>query len=298
MVKCLRRHWGTTVYVVTADSNPHHLVAASLLSDRHIQMPSLKDAAFPEVLDLILGGERITDYILLHDAEFAFAEQVRPKHSSVSIWSSPIFPRLAHDKVEAQNWLERLGLPVPLRYDVVTLPEHGEFFAKPRRGFGSRGASRQPVEVLRAMPQEALHSLMVQEVCSGPEITVDSFYDAETGTHRAVMRERLSVRSGICLAARLFEDHTFSGWARRIGTALGQRGTICFQIMRASAGWAITDLNLRPGAGTAMSIAAGIDLLGAAVACRWGEPYAAMISRTLPAEGVFVTRHYEEFVMS
>ena len=298
MVKCLRGHWGSHVHVVTADSNPHHLVTASLLSDRHLQVPELKDPAFAGALARILDAEAITDYIPLQDAEFAVAEELRPRHPSVAIWLSALYPRLAHDKLEAQNWLEGLGLPVPSRYEIGALPEQGELFAKPRRGFGSRGAMRQSVEVLRTMPRTALQDLILQEVCSGPEVTVDSFYDAATGAHRAVMRERLAVRSGVCTTARLFDDAYLSDCARRIGAALEQRGTICFQVMRSAAGWAITDLNLRPGAGTAMSVAAGIDLLRAAVACRWGEPYAVMIARPLPAGGVYVTRQYAEFVMS
>jgi len=98
--------------------------------------------------------------------------------------------------------------------------------------------------------------------------------------------------------ARLYDDPVLSGYALTIGRALGQRGTICFQAMRSAVGWAITDLNLRPGAGSSMSAAAGIDLLAAMIACRFGLPFAHWIERPLPAGGVHVTRQFTDVLMA
>jgi hypothetical protein len=67
--------------------------------------------------------------------------------------------------------------------------------------------------------------------------------------------------------------------------------------MRGRDGWLVTDLNLRPGAGTAMSAAAGVDLLAAMAACRWAEPVEPYIASPLPEGGVHVTRQYAEYLM-
>jgi hypothetical protein len=88
-----------------------------------------------------------------------------------------------------------------------------------------------------------------------------------------------------------------SGYAALIGEALGQQGTICFQVMSSRDEWVLTDLNLRPGAGTAMTCAAGTDLLSAHFACRWGLPYKRYLGEEDLGEEVIVTRQYAEFVM-
>jgi hypothetical protein len=140
--------------------------------------------------------------------------------------------------------------------------------------------------------------LIAQDLCQPPEITIDSFYDVETGIGRAIARERLQTKDGVCTKAKVFEDPTFTEYARVIGEGLQQRGVICFQVMRLNDAWAITDLNLRSGAGTAMTCAAGADLLAAAFACRWNEDFRPFLGGEIAPEGIFVTRQYAEFVMS
>nr|WP_255561578.1 ATP-grasp domain-containing protein [Pseudohoeflea sp. DP4N28-3] len=152
-------------------------------------------------------------------------------------------------------------------------------------------------EDVRDLSPAVRDSLIIQEVCESPEITVDSFHDHVTGHHRSLARERLITKSGVCVAARLYEDDKLSDIAFRIGEALHQRGTICFQTMRSETGPVITDLNLRPGAGTSMDAAAGLDLLAAMVACRTGAPVAPLIAARVPKEGIHITRQYHDHVM-
>lgn len=85
--------------------------------------------------------------------------------------------------------------------------------------------------------------------------------------------------------------------AARLAAAIGQRGTICFQVMWKGGRWALTDLNLRPGAGTAMTCAAGFDVLSAFLACRWGLPTDGFFLSSSLDHDVFLRRQYAEFVM-
>jgi hypothetical protein len=140
-------------------------------------------------------------------------------------------------------------------------------------------------------------SVVVQEICGGPELSVDAFFDFQTGTVKAVARERIEVKSGVATKARLFESIELTEYASRIGQALSQRGTICFQVMTVGSRYVVTDLNCRPGAGTAMTIAAGIDVIAGSLACRWSEPYAHYLAHELPLNGSIVTRQYSEFLM-
>jgi hypothetical protein len=171
-----------------------------------------------------------------------------------------------------------------------------EWFCKPRRGFGSRGTKLLTRHNISRLSQQELGELLIQERCKSPEVTVDSFYDASQGRGYAYCRERLEVKAGVCTKAKLYSEPELVEFASLIGSGLRQRGTISFQAMRSSSGWVVTDLNLRPGAGTAMTCAAGFDVLSAAIACRNGENYERFLRPIADAETFFVTRQYSEFV--
>ena len=67
--------------------------------------------------------------------------------------------------------------------------------------------------------------------------------------------------------------------------------------MKGLKGWVVTDLNLRSGAGTAITCSAGFDVLAAAFACREGEDYTKFLSPIAAGEEFIVTRQHAEFVM-
>ena len=85
------------------------------------------------------------------------------------------------------------------------------------------------------------------------------------------------------------EDESLTALACRLADGLELSGPFCFQVIAD----AITDVNPRPGGGTRMSVAAGVDLHSAALADAWGQPF------ELPrlAREYFVVRHWEEEVM-
>lgn len=110
-------------------------------------------------------------------------------------------------------------------------------------------------------------------------------------------RERLEVKAGVSVKARVFDDPELSALAQKLGEELGLTGTFCFQVMRApdAGGWAITDVNPRPGAGTRMTVAAGVDVLAAMMADAWGEDPGVFLG---PLAGErFVTRQYTEYAV-
>lgn len=291
----LRATWGEEVEIVTADINPAHLVTASVLADHHVEVPPCTDAAFVPALLQVIKAHEIGTYVPLLNAELRQAHALSPKLPGCDVWSSPEAALLVGSKKAAADWLGGLGLRVPPSLVNDVIDPDGIYFAKPDDGSGSHGARRiAGYEALKLDRAEYL----VQPVCIGPEITVDSFFDAATGCARAIARERIEVKSGVSTKARVYEDATLSKIARRIGEGLRQRGTICFQVMQLEGEYVVTDLNFRPGAGTALTVATGIDLISAAFACRWGEDYNAFLENELPPQGTFVTRQYMEFVMS
>jgi hypothetical protein len=292
----LRAGWNTDLRIVITDIHDAHLVTTSILADAFHKVPPANDPGFEEALADILTRESVSTYIPILNDEIRVAGKLSAsgQFGGVDFWASEATAFLT-DKLAADEWLRALGVRTPVS------PADGisadAWFAKPRNGYGSRGTKQLTDDKRQALTDPELKELLIQEVCNPPEVTVDSFYNHETGECFAYCRERVEVKAGVCTKARIFADAELEDFARRIGRALEQKGTICFQAMQGSGGWCVTDLNLRPGAGTALTCAAGFDVISAAFACRNGEDYATYLLPR-PDGDIFVTRQYSEFVMA
>lgn len=294
IVTSLRRTWGEQVRIITADINPAHLATASVFADRHLEVPLSSDENFLPTVRRCIQSEEVDTYVPLLNAEFIHAHALSIDLPSCDIWSSALIAGLVRSKRATSTWLASHGLPVPPSLSLSEISLDGNYFVKPDNGSGSHGARRASGLEVQALD---LSNFVVQQVCDEPEITVDSFFDISTGRCRAVARERIEVKSGVSTKVRVYEDPVLTKIAGRIGESLKQKGSICFQVMSLNGEYAITDLNFRPGAGTAMSAATGIDLVSASFACRWGEDYSPFLAAKLPYGGLYVTRQYAEFVM-
>ena len=296
----LRACFFGSVRIVGIDINPPELVTASVLCDEMVAVPLASDPGFADVLANVIKAHGVDTFVPIVNEELGHAVTVsqRSGFELVDIWSSPLAAQLARDKAAAANWLDGLSVPQPKSIDISNAALNEMVFVKPVNGMGSRGTYAATVRQLQALDEKSRKALLVQELCETPEVTIDSFFDVRTGFQRAICRERLETKAGVCTKARIFFDAELSDMARRIAEALGQRGTICIQVMRARGKWVVTDLNMRPGGGTAMSCAAGHDVLSAAFACRWGLPYEPYFASVGHGHNVIVTRQYAEFVMT
>lgn len=300
IVTRLRSSWGTDIKIVLTDVNDEHLVSASVLADVFYKVPVAKDPIFRERIMEILLAEKVTTYIPILNDELVLAADLSKlvAYKDIDFWSSDIYAACV-DKDFADKWLFRLGIRTPEAATLEQLQEEGRvWFTKPRNGFGSKGIGYLTSAEVLALPDSDRKGLLIQEVCSSPEVTVDSFWDSEKNNGFAYCRERIEIKSGVCTKSKLFHDAELSIIARSIAQALRQKGTICFQAMRSPRGWVVTDLNLRSGAGTAMTCAAGFDVLSAAFACRSGLDYSKYLKPIEFGDEIYVTRQYSEFVMT
>jgi hypothetical protein len=124
---------------------------------------------------------------------------------------------------------------------------------------------------------------------------VDVCYDKNRNFFEYVCRERIETKSGVCTKARLFQDKKIGEIALTLAQKL-DLSAFCFQLMRLKDNWAVTDINARLGAGTAISVAAGLDFFSGMFAIQWGEDPSKYFK--LLQKETFVTRQYSEFVMN
>jgi len=300
IVLSIRAEFGDQYRLVASDINPAHLVATSALVDEYIQVPPVRDAAFSQLMLSRLGETKAALYVPILDEEIVWAAAQRDAGQlphGLDVIAPPVWSaEICFDKLAAARWLESNGLPSPATSAIATTPWPGAAcFVKPRFGRGSIGARliRSDGEYLLACASG--EDLVVQELCNGPEITVDVF--ASPTRVRAVARERLEVKSGVCTKARIFDDPELEALAMRLAHGLELRGVFCFQVMRsvAEGEWRVTDINPRSGAGTRLTVAVGVEILAAAIADRFGVDFSEM----LPAldDEHFVVRQYTEHVL-
>ena len=297
-ITALRRYWSGSLAIVSMDINPRHLVTASILSNSFEQVPLTASPEFSAALFRVIQDYRVDTYLPLLPDEVALAAKLLQAGSLPPCFSllagSADSSETAADKWLTAQWLARNGLNGP-RTSLATGPfSAGKYFLKPRRGTGSRGArvvtATELAEAVRAQP----YRWVVQEICEGPEVTVDAFFDPDTGFCRAVGRERIEIKAGVSTKARLFVDERLQELSKELATELAFAGSFCFQVMRVNGDWAVIDINLRPGAATAMCALTGNDFFAATFARAWRQNYTRFFQ---PFErDVFVTRQYAEFI--
>ena len=185
------------------------------------------------------------------------------------------------------SWLPPLDRP-------ADLPD--EVFAKPRRGSASLNVHHVAREdlggILPLVPDP-----IVQEVLSGPEITIDALLDFGGQPIHYVPRTRIRTLGGESVqGVTLDHDPMTENWIERvlrICSKLGALGPLTIQAFQTSQGLVLSEINARFGGGFPLAMAAG----GSYAA--WLMDMASGV--TIPPRlreyeaGLYMTRYYVEY---
>jgi carbamoylphosphate synthase large subunit len=253
--------------LIAADTNRRELCAASSLCDLFVRTVGVDHESFREDLTTLVREEGVTAYIPIIDEEISGAATFASAMNLSVVGLNEEGAKICFDKFSTHQFLKELGIPTVETFSSDDPFDqmknmNGQLIAKPRHGRGSLGFR------LLDSPSDAARldsDYVVQPRLSAPEFTVDAFLSGET--FRAVCRERIETKAGVCTKARVFTDPALECVVQVVGEALSVRGAYCVQFMHDGHGNPlITDVNPRPGAGTAMSGACGVDFLSAHVA--------------------------------
>lgn len=164
---------------------------------------------------------------------------------------------------------------------------------KPRTGSGSRGITVVRDEAgLARLPQDG--SYLVQEMLPGTEYSVDVLTDGAGRVVAAVPRARDKTDSGIVVAGRILHAPALSALAADTVRALGLHGILNVQVREDRNGEpALLEVNPRPPGGLSLTVAAGVDMPGWAVAGLLG---AALPDRIEHREAA-VVRHWQDVLL-
>ncbi len=297
LVRCARKLGVGTV--IAGDTNPAKLVPASVLADKFFGMPPAADSNFIDGMISLLREHSVDFWIPVLDEEIIEASRLAESNTDLPtvIHTQKIqTAELCFDKLKMAAWLEQNGFATPrtLPIQAATWQPDG-WFVKPRFGRGSVGASicKNKEDFIAA--KKASPESLAQEIVYPPELTVDVYAPLRGGKVLAMCRERIEVKSGVCTKARVFYNAGLERTAQRLVEGLKLCGGFCFQVLSSKQGkCVITDINPRPGAGTAMSAAVGFDVGTALICDLAGLPFQAHLRQIRSSK--HVVRAYQEYV--
>jgi carbamoyl-phosphate synthase large subunit len=187
--------------VIAVDATEHS--AAGELADEFYVVPRCSDPSFiPQILD-ICAQEQVSLLVPTIDTElrpYAEARDMFRRIGTVIAVSDPVTIGLCEDKALTHEWLMRNGFPAPRQSTPDRVLKDSQcwdfpLIVKPRRGSASSGL--RIVRNLKDLEASSLDSsLIVQELISGQEFTVNCFVDQTGHCLCAIPHLRMEIRSG------------------------------------------------------------------------------------------------------
>ena len=296
-VQAIRKIYNTSAVIITMDTNPKHLITSTLFSNHHVKISPYQSPNFCKEIKKIVSKYRINIYIPFIDGEISIAAKMFENKEFPTDFRLQVsklkFANICEDKLLTFKFLTKNKLSTPCVFSKKSDIKSENILCKPRFGFGSNIDIIKKNEALLILSKED-QKFIIQDLCKGPEITIDVSYSKQWKHFNYVCRERLQIKSGVCTKARLFLDEDLKTLSLKLAQKL-QLHSFCFQVMKYKNKWAIIDINPRLGAGSSMSKAAGFDFFGAMIAILTNnDPKPFFINNF---NECYVTRQYVDFLM-
>jgi carbamoyl-phosphate synthase large subunit len=250
--------------VITADldrSAPAHYAA-----DADVLFPRCTSPDYIPRLVEICRREQVRLLVPLIDTELALLARHREQLSALgtlALVSSPAVIEIGGDKARTHVFFRREGVPTPRLYTEAEIarltPGDLPLFVKPAEGSASIGACRVATLEELAFHRARAKVLLVQELVTGEEYTIDVYVDFQGVPRCAVPRRRLAVRAGEVSKGLTVKDPAIMAAALEICRRLpGAIGCITLQCFRKPDGnLSFIEINPRFGGGYPLAWHAG-----------------------------------------
>ncbi len=295
VLKGLRASRDSSIEVFMGDMNPD--CAGAHLGDHFVRMPPARSEEFESrVLDLC-RTYRIGLVIPIIDYEFLgwcrAAAALREIGTRVVISPRKALSRCI-EKDRTHDYFRSLGVPAIPTWRTADVLDPGALpfpvYLKPRCGRASLDNYRADNLAEYQVALRKVPDALVQPFTTGDEVTIDTISDLNGKFLAASPRLRLEVKSGQAYRSRTFADEELTALARRIVEGLPIIGAANVQCFLTREGPRFFEINARFGAGTVLSIEAGMNGPAALVALARGEPVRGLA----PRPGVLMMRYWQE----
>lgn len=243
-----------------ADTDP--LNAGFCLLQHSVLTPSIEDKEFFTFLEKFIESKGIDlvfpthDWFLMPFAErkkIGRADLVVPDIHTVGITGS---------KELTYRFLKD-SIPVPKVYPTSDIPLSREFplFVKPKRGRGSIQAFKVDNEAQLNLYLSVVEGPLLMEYLPGREYTVDCLCDLAGRLLVVSIRERIKIKGGISMIARIVENQEIQETAERIAEKLRFKGGWFFQVREDKSGVPrLLEINVRIAGTMCLSRMAGVNI--------------------------------------
>jgi carbamoyl-phosphate synthase large subunit len=240
---------------------------ARFLADRFHQVPQCRNPSFiPRLLEICLK-EEVGLVIPTIDTELAVLTENRELFAVSGVVvavSGSHTVSIAADKQLTHAWLTTNGIPAPRQASIPQVlykPADWKWpmIIKPRWGSASVGVRRVATSAELAAVAGDVHGLVVQEIASGKEFTVNLYVSRSGKCVCAVPHWRMEVRAGEVSKGVTVKNESLMALAKRaaesLPDALGPLNLQCF--LDADGTVTVIELNARFGGGFPLAHAAG-----------------------------------------
>ncbi len=292
--KRLKECFGARIRIVGADINKEWMIPTKPYLDSFYQCPYTSDSSYYQFVLSICERENVDFILPSFDADQNLFYDGKPDLERLGIRSFGISTELIETyrtKENTNRFLESKGLPIPVMYKKDEIVKEQYYFCKPRTGIGSIGTRiMKGIDILNSDESE----LLIEEFCTGPEITLECFN--YSGKVYSVARERLDTKSGVCTKARVYYDASLESIAQKFAEIIKLPYIFNLQFMTNSRGEkVITDVNMRTAGGMSLSYAAGWDEVEALGKIMLGEDN-VVSTVNVPIKEQYVIRAYTDIV--
>jgi len=269
LIRCFQtdaKNLGLNLRVLATDVEPE-MSSACQAADRCYGVPHCTSPEFAPRLLEICNRESVGLVVPTIDPELSVLADQQEQFKAFGtrlLVSEPPVVCVARDKFATATFLHENGLLAPrtgLLDEVLTHPEGWPWplILKPINGSGSAGVIVvQNLAEARQAGQKR-EDYIAQELLSGPEFTVNLFFDQAGQLRCAVPHQRQEVRAGEVSKGVVRREPLLADLAWRLGSVLkGARGPLCFQaILPAYREPVAFEINARFGGGYPLAHQAG-----------------------------------------
>ena len=292
--RCLKERFGHRIRIIGTDINQPWMIATQPYLDEFYQCPFTSDKSYYSFIISLCDQEHI-DYLLpSFDADQLLFHQGNIDLLVRGVQSLGITKEVAqvyNSKEETNQFLKQHNLPIPNIYRIDETKADCMYLCKPVNGVGSTGVRKLTGSEIRKLNDE---SLIIQEVCIEPEITLECFN--YHGRVYSIARQRLEVKAGVCTKARVYYDPELEAIAQKFANKIELPHIFNLQFMVNSQGHrVITHVNLRMAGGMSLSYATGWDEITALGKIMLEEPDVTATLKAIEKE-VYVIRAYTDIV--
>lgn len=295
VLKGLKSMNDTSIRIFMGDVNPD--CAGAYLGDEFVCMPLACDPDFEKKVKEICLKHHIDLVVPIIDYEFAGWSRISGELLAAGtrvVISNPCVIAQCEQKDKTIQYFCKIDVPYPTTWRISEIKDPTKLsfpiFMKPRCGRASLDTNRADNLDEYLFYTSKKEDIIIQPFLQGEEITIDTLSDLEGRFLSASPRIRVEIKSGQAYRSVTIDAPELVAYAKTIVEGLPIIGPSNIQCFLTDQGPQFFEINPRFGAGTALSINAGLNGPAALVAMAQDKP----IPELKPHSNVSMLRYWQE----